>query len=124
MYYNSRYSSAISKLVDDVFAYPFPGYSMTIQTDNVYDSFATNKDGSTVISVVVPGFAKEDLELTANNGQLTLKSKLKDKKLSRFWDLSETADVQNISAECKNGILNITVPILSKKEKPRTVEIK
>lgn len=123
MYYSSRYGSAISKLVDDVFAYPFLGYSMTIQTDNVYDSFVTNKDGSTVISVVVPGFAKEDLELTVNNGQLTLKSKLKDKKLSR-WDLSETADVQNISAECKNGILNITVPILSKKEKPRTVEIK
>lgn len=122
MYYNSRYSSAISKLVDDVFAYP--GYAVTLETALSYDSVKANKDGSSTITAIVAGFAKEDLELTVSDGKLLLLSKLQDKKLNKSWNLADTADVKNITAECKNGILNITIPAKQKQDKSRTIEIK
>jgi len=44
-------------------------------------------------------------------------------KFSRSFRLPETADVENIKAELKNGVLAVTVP---KKEeaKPRQIEVK
>lgn len=122
MYYNTRYSSAISKLVDNVFTFP---YSLEAFQDSfAYDSIKANKDGSTTISVVVAGFSKEDLELVVGEGRLSLSSKDKEKRLSKFWNLADTADTKNITAECKNGILNITIAGKQKQDKSRTIEIK
>jgi HSP20 family molecular chaperone IbpA len=122
MYYNTRYSSAISKLVDNVFTFP---YSLEAFQDSfAYDSIKANKDGSTTISVVVAGFSKEDLELIVGEGRLSLSSKDKEKRLSKFWNLADTADTKNITAECKNGILNITIAGKQKQDKSRTIEIK
>ena len=122
MYYNTRYSSAISKLVDNVFTFP---YSLEAFQDSfAYDSIKANKDGSTTISVVVAGFSKEELELIVGDGRLLLSSKDKEKKLNKSWNLADTADAKNITAECKNGMLNITIAGKQKQDKTRTIEIK
>ena len=119
MYYNS----ALSKMIENAFAFPY--LTHTSQTTNlVYDSIETNKDGSTTISVVIPGFAKEDLQLNVNDNKLVLSSKPENKNLKRSWTVTDSADIKNISAECKNGILTINIPVKAKPDKSRAVEIK
>lgn len=121
MYYNS----ALSKMIENAFAFPHLNLTHTSQTANfVYDSIETSKDGSTTISVVIPGFAKEDLQLNINDNKLVLSSKPENKNLKRSWTITDSADIKNISAECKNGILTINIPVKAKPDKSRTVEIK
>lgn len=121
MYYNS----ALSKMIENAFAFPHLNLTHTSQTANfAYDSIETNKDGSTTISVVIPGFAKEDLQLNVNDNKLVLSSKPENKNLKRSWTVTDSADIKNISAECRNGILTINIPVKAKPDKSRTVEIK
>jgi HSP20 family molecular chaperone IbpA len=116
MYYN------LDKMINDVFAVPHIRWS-TLEK-NLVDEFTTEKDGSTKIIVYVPGFAKEDFNLQVIDSELRLTTKDENKKLKRSWKLSDSADTKNISAECKNGILTINVPLKAKTDKSRTVEIK
>ena len=116
MYYN------LDKMIDDVFAVPHIRWSTPEK--NPVDEFSTEKDGSTKITVYVPGFAKEDFNLQVSDSNLKLTTKDENKKLSRSWKLSDSADTKNISAECKNGILTVNIPVKAKVDKSRTIEIK
>ena len=102
----------------------FDSYWTVAQNSFAYDESKTDKDGSTKITVVVPGLAKEDLSLSISDGRLTLSSKQKERPLTRFWNLSDSVDTKNITADCKNGILTISVPLKPKTDKSRTIEIK
>lgn len=94
------------------------------------------------IELAVPGLKKEDLKIDLDNDVLTISSERKEEKteekdnytrrefnyssFSRSFYLPEIADAEKISAEYKDGVLNIVIP---KKEsairKPqRTIEIK
>jgi HSP20 family molecular chaperone IbpA len=116
MYYN------VNKMINDIFAVPHIRWS-TMETDFV-DDVSSEKDGSTKITVYVPGFAKEDFNLQVIDNNLKLNAKDENKKFSRTWELTDSADTKNISAECKNGILTINLPLKAKVDKSRTVEIK
>lgn len=119
------YYTSLSKIIDEVFAYPYGMPQKLSDPSFVYDSIKTEKDGSSTISVVVPGFSKEDLELSSKDGTLSLKDKKESgKKLTRYWKLGESTDVSNISAECKNGILTIHIPVKEKQENLHTINIK
>jgi HSP20 family molecular chaperone IbpA len=109
-------------MINDIFAVPHIRFS-TLEK-NLVDEFLTEKDGTTKITVYVPGFAKEDFNLQVVDSSLRLTTKDENKKLNRSWKLSDSADTKNISAECKNGILTISVPLKAKTDKSRTVEIK
>jgi HSP20 family molecular chaperone IbpA len=109
-------------MLDEVFAFPYQ--AKVLEDSFVYDSVKAEKDGSSIISVVVPGYSKEDLVLSARANTLCLKSKSDSgKKLTRYWKLGDSVDLNNISAECKNGILNIKVPLKQKEDNLFTINI-
>lgn len=92
-----------------------------------------------LIEADIPGVDAKDIEINMENGVLTLKgerhteSTKEEKNYKRIertygsfyrrFGLPDTADAEKISAQCKNGVLAITIP---KKEvaKPRKIEVK
>lgn len=68
------------------------------------------------LSLAVPGLTKEDIELEVKEeGVLELKFlKQNDffRSKERSWSLSEDIDIDSVTAECKDGMLTITLPKL------------
>jgi HSP20 family protein len=94
-------------------------------------------DNSYVLKADLPGIKKEDINLDVNNNTLTIKGdKIFEEKVekdnylrierrygsfSRSFTLSEKVDKENITANYKNGVLEVTLP---KKEEAKPKEIK
>jgi HSP20 family protein len=92
-----------------------------------------------LITADVPGVDPDDIDLTMENGVLTIKGERKlesDVKENGFrrvertygtfyrrFSLPNYADADNISANCKNGVLTVTVP-KTEAVKPRRIEVK
>lgn len=112
------YTKTLSRMLDDAFSFPL----LNMDTYCAYDEVKHDKSG-TKITIIVPGFSKEDLQLSISNNHLTLSSKLEDKKISRNWKLSDSADAKNVKAECKNGILTIDIPLKTKSDKSSIINI-
>ena len=68
------------------------------------------KEGKYLLKLEVPGYGKEDLSIEAKDLGLYITGKNLDFKVS----LPQKANLETIKAECKNGILSLT---LEKKEK-------
>jgi len=91
-----------------------------------------------VIHADIPGVQAKDIEITMDNGVLTLKGerateKTEDEKgykrvervrgtFYRRFSLPDTADVENIEAKSKDGVLEIIVP-KQVKVLPRRIEV-
>ena len=89
-----------------------------------------------LLSADIPGVAREDIEITLEDGVLTLKgeraggagSNGKDYRRKermhgtflRKFTLPETVDMQSISATVKNGVLDVVIP---KQAKPQPTRI-
>ena len=92
-----------------------------------------------LIRADVPGVAAEDLEITMDDGALCIQGhrdttseqerdgwRRLERVTGRFYrrfSLPETADAENIDAQCKNGVLEISVPKQAK-SLPRRIQIK
>ncbi len=79
-----------------------------------------------VITADVPGVAPEEIEITMENGVLTIRGERKDERnveqngfrrvervsgsFYRRFTLPDSADPEKISAHGKNGVLEITIP--------------
>ena len=88
------------------------------------------------LSVDLPGIKAEEIEVTAHDGILTIKGDreavLEDKELKRServygaflreFSMPETADLEDIKASSKHGVLDIEVPKISKAE-PRRIQV-
>ncbi len=90
-----------------------------------------------ILKAEIPGINREDIKLDINKNTLTLKGEKKfeekverDKYIrverrygtfSRSFTLSDKVDKENISANYKDGVLEITMP---KKEEAKPKEIK
>lgn len=61
-----------------------------------------------VIKCYVPGYGKEDLEISVED--LVLSVKTKDGNLNYQWDISNKLSIENAIANCDKGILIITIP--------------
>ncbi|EMR13482.1 Heat shock protein Hsp20 [Methylophaga lonarensis MPL] len=96
-------------------------------------------DAGYVIHADLPGVKSADIEVTAENGLLTIKgqresSKEEDKdnykRIERFsgsfmrrFTLPETADMDNISAKTNDGVLELVIPKIPQSQ-PRRIEVK
>jgi len=80
-----------------------------------------------VISADVPGVSPRDIEITMENGVLTIKGERKNETTSegdngyrrvervygsfyRRFSLPDTADAENVTANGKDGVLEVTIP--------------
>lgn len=91
-----------------------------------------------IITADVPGVDPKDIDVTMENGMLTIKgerqleSDAKENGYRRFervhgtfyrrFSLPDYADADNISANCKAGVLTVTVP-KAEAVKPRRIEV-
>jgi HSP20 family protein len=102
---------------------------------DIYD----NGDNQLVIKAELPDMSKDDIEITVNNNTLTLRgekkmdSSIKDERchriervygeFSRTFALPPTVDTSKVSADYKNGVLTITLPV-REEAKPKQVPVK
>jgi len=108
----------------------YPPYNIKKVEDNKY-----------VIELAVAGFSKTDIELTLDNGKLTIAGKTKDasdldnanayyfykgiaeRAFNRTFTLADTVEVKN--AEMINGILKVWLEnIIPDSKKPKKIDIK
>ncbi len=119
-------------LFDEVFNDPFFGRkeSKLMKTD------IREKEGEYVLDIDLPGFSKDDIKIDLNEGYLTVsaskteETEEKDKhdkflhkerfvgECSRSYYVGEGLKEENISANFKNGTLQIAFP----KEEPKELE--
>jgi HSP20 family protein len=94
--------------------------------------FMKNHDDRIEISLDVPGIKSDDLNLNVENGMMTVSGQRtihigsdspqsKRRRVFHQLKLSDTVDVENISANLSNGILTISLP---KMEPPKPLQIK
>lgn len=114
----------------------FPALQMTQWTPKID---IKDKDGQYLIRADVPGVNPKDIEITLENGILTLKGKkeseTKEEKSDyvrierstgsfyRSFNLPGVGDSSKITAKAKNGVLEISVP-KNNKPSPQKIQIK
>jgi len=92
-----------------------------------------------IIHADLPGVKSQDIEVTAENGVLTIKGKREDKteqekenykRVERFsgsfmrrFTLPDSADLEAISAKTKDGVLELAIPKLAKAQ-PKRIDVK
>lgn len=115
----------LEKLIDNAFrtsVYGDYGTNYTFDT-----GFVRNNKDSTTLTMAVPGLGKEDIELEVKDDGVLSLTFLKQSDLfshkSRSWTLSEDIDVENITAECKDGMLTVTLPKLKRLPSTRKISI-
>ncbi len=93
------------------------------------------------VELDLPGMKKEDISVDVKDNVVTISGERKVQnemkqedyyriessygKFSRSFSLPEDVDVENIHAESQDGVLEVVIPKLEKKEnKPKKIEIK
>lgn len=95
-------------------------------------------DHEVVLRAELPDMAREDIDITVDNGTLTMKGEKKFTSdvredsfhrierrygtFSRSFSLPQTVDTGKVAAEYKNGVLTVRLP-LRDEAKPRQVKI-
>jgi HSP20 family protein len=107
--------------------------------DSLAVDISEGKDGETIVRASLPGFKREDVQVSVHNGVLDIKAEnreeneTKDEKffrkerrvssVTRRIALPGNPGNEDIAASLKDGVLTVKVAA-SKKNGPRRVEIK
>jgi HSP20 family protein len=97
-----------------------------------------NGDSELVLKAELPEMAREDIDISVENGTLTIKGEkklpgdLKEEQFhhverrygafSRSFSLPRTVDPGRVAAEYKHGVLTVRLP-LREEAKPRTIKV-
>jgi len=97
------------------------------------------EDDKYVLRADIPGVSPEDIEVSMDKGVLSIKGERKEESeenkedfhrierrygsFYRRFSLPDTADATAVSAEGKNGVLEIVIP-KKEQEQPRRIEVK
>lgn len=97
-----------------------------------------NGDSEVVLKAELPDMSREDIDITVDNGTLTIKgekklsSEVKEEQyhrmerrygvFSRSFSLPRTVDPSKVSAEYKNGVLTVRLP-LREEARPRQIKV-
>lgn len=115
----ARRNNSSMNIFDDMFGNVFEPtiFNSTSRWLGSSVSYAYTEDGVD-ITYQVPGYGKEDLELSLEKDVLRVTDKLDKHKLNLAIRLSKNLDQDSIVSECKNGILTVNVKFV----KPETPE--
>ena len=119
------------KMFDDFFKPTFYRESASMRTD------VKETENGYELSVDMPGFEKQDINLTLNDGYLTVEAKREEKQesdnyirrerscsYSRSYYVGDAVTEEDVKAKYDKGILTLSVPKKDKKEIPaKTIEI-
>lgn len=115
----------LDRFIDNAFRTAMYGDVFTTSTG--YKDLIRDDKEKAEISLAVPGLSKEDIILEIKEeGVLTLSfNKQTDffTKGHQSWTLPEDIDVENVKAECKNGMLTVTLPKVKRLPTARKVDI-
>ena len=97
-----------------------------------------NGDHEVVLRAELPGMTREDIDITVDNGMLTIRgekkfsSEVKEESFhrierrygsfSRSFSLPQTVDTGKVGAEYKDGVLTVRLP-LREEAKPRQIKV-
>jgi len=92
------------------------------------------------VDVDLPGVKKEDIHLDIKDnilmisGERDFKDEVKEEdyykvetsfgKFTRSFTLPESVDIENITASCDNGVLEVVIPKLQKESSVKKIEVK
>ena len=115
----------------------------TNRLDNIFDNFFSDKlfsnscnnrnhnqpevniyqdEKGYSLELKTPGLSNEDLEITIDENKLNVSSSISKGGFKRVFELPEGADQSNISAELKDGIATVNIPLIPKPE-PRKIKV-
>jgi HSP20 family molecular chaperone IbpA len=125
----NRTANSVFDLFDDVLSTPFFTANQMMKTD------IREKDGKYYFDIDLPGYAKEDIEISLYNGNLSIKAarntsnEEKDDKgtvirqerytgtCERSFYVGDAIRETDIHASFSNGILTLEIPTAEQKEK-------
>ena len=97
-----------------------------------------NGDHETVLKAELPDLTREDIDITVDNGTLTIRGEKKFSNeakeeqfhrierrygaFNRSFTLPQTVDTAKVGAEYKNGVLTVRLP-LREEAKPRQIKV-
>lgn len=115
------------------------GLGELMQTGSLAVDISEGKEGETIVRASLPGFKKEDVQVSVHNGVLDIKAEsreeteTKDEKffrkerrygsLSRRIALPGNPSGEGVAAELKDGVLTVKVPG-NGKSGPKKIDIK
>jgi HSP20 family molecular chaperone IbpA len=93
--------------------------------NGIASNITTTPDGTVKIEEEVPGFSKEDVTVVLKEGRLSVTLKREGRKEKRFtYHVSSKVDTTKITASCKDGILTLLLPPVTKKQvEPLTIAV-
>lgn len=96
------------------------------------------KEGKYFVRAAAPGIEPSDLDITIENGVLTIRGEFKQEEelqeakvfrreyaygtFTRSVKLPENVDIENVVADFKNGFVTITIPVIEE-EKPKSHKV-
>ncbi|MBR3693252.1 MAG: Hsp20/alpha crystallin family protein [Erysipelotrichales bacterium] len=121
-----RYLTRMNDVFDDLF-------TLTSFKENTMKCDIVKKDGNYILDIDLPGYSKEDIELSLEDGYLTISAKQESTKeennqgyihkeryvgtSSRSFYVGDRIQEEDIKAMYQNGTLTITLP-----ETPKQLE--
>ncbi len=79
------------------------------------------KVAENVFELDLPGFEKEQIEVTTTENSIMVRAESKTRKISKRFSVNGF-DTSNVTARYRNGVLEISVPVLKSKENKVPVE--
>jgi HSP20 family protein len=138
----NRQMSIMHETLDDMFRDFFgdrwsPG--TTVAADWIPPTDVTEDEARYVVTVDLPGMNREDIKISVENGNLTIRGErkheheTKEKGYSRFeraygsftrtFALPTTIDGKKIEANYKDGVLTVILP-KSEESRPKSIEVR
>ena len=82
-----------------------------------------NNDGEIVLKAELPDASAESFDISVENSVLTIKGEQKvSYAFSRSFSLPRTVDASKVSADYKDGVLTIKLPVRDE-AKPRQIKV-
>jgi HSP20 family protein len=133
----AQLQNRINRAFSDSYGHPDEGLTSSGSWMPPVDIFQ-NGEHEIVLKAEVPDMTREDIDITVDNGTLTIKGEkklLQDVKeeqyhrierhygsFSRSFSLPQTVDTTKVGADYKNGVLTVRLP-LREEAKPRQIKV-